>query len=139
MNTYLLSPPHGYSGAEISTKEQSTSQRIRSSILKMIKKAKRAGFWKKMEAMDRSFLELSSRLKISFRSLELLRVISRIAKEIASVTSFVRRNYLLGVKPACKIAEYAVSLGYLEAMNWVKEKTYVVWWGIFCSSRTYTM
>jgi hypothetical protein len=139
MNTYRLSPQHRYSGGEISAKGQSTSQRIRSSIIKMMKKAKRAGIWKKMEAMDRGILELSSRLKISFRSLELLRAIAKIAKGIASVTSFMRRNYLLGVKPAYKIAEYAVSLGYPEAMNWVKEKTYVVWWGVFCSSKTYTM
>lgn len=139
MNIYQLSPKYRYGGSEISAKEQSTSQRIRSSIFKMMKKAKRAGIWKKMEAMDRGILELSSRLKISFRSLELLRVIARIAKEIASVTSFMRRNYLLGVKPAYKMAEYAVGLGYIQAMNWVKDKTYVVWWGIFCSSKTYTM
>lgn len=139
MNIYRLSPQDGYSGTEISAKEQSTSQRIRSSILKMIKKAKRAGIWKKMEAIDRGVLELSSRLKISFRSLELLKAIARIAKEIASVTSFLKRNYILGVKLAYKMADYAISLGYLEAVNWAKDRTYVAWWGVFCNTKTYTM
>ena len=124
---------------EMSSIGYTTRQRIRSSILKVIKKAKRAGVWKKMEAMDRGVLELSSRLKISFRSPELLRTIVRIAREISLATSFLKRNYILGVKLAYKMAEYAISLGCLEAVNWVKERTYVAWWGVFCNPKTYTM
>ena len=115
-----------------------TSHRIRSSILKIIARARRSGAWNRMEGMEKGILMLSSRLEIKFRSLNLLRSIAAIARKIAEISSFTYRNYVLGMKTAYKMAEYAVQNGYSEAADWVKEKHFIVWWGIFISPRTYT-
>jgi hypothetical protein len=117
---------------------EDSSHKIKSSILKIIARARRSGVWNKMDKVDRGILELSSRLEIKFRSLTLLRSIAVIAKKIAEISSFTYRNYVLGMKTAYKMAEYAVQNGYAEAADWVKEKHFIVWWGIFISPRTYT-
>ncbi len=115
-----------------------TSHRIRSSILRIIARARRSGAWNRMEKIDRGILVLSSRLEIKFRSLNLLRSIAVIARKIAEISSFTYRNYVLGMKTAYRMAEFAVQNGYDSAADWVKEKQFIVWWGIFVSPRTYT-
>lgn len=123
---------------EVSISGMGTSHEIKSSILKIIAKARRSGAWNRMERIDKGILMLSSRLEIKFRSLSLLRSIAAIARKIAEISSFTYRNYVLGMKTAYKMAEYAVQNGYGQAADWVKEKHYIVWWGIFISPRTYT-
>ncbi|MGD0329242.1 MAG: hypothetical protein ABSB40_02205 [Nitrososphaeria archaeon] len=115
-----------------------TSGRIRADLAKIITKAKRSGAWRKLEKMDRSLLLLSSKLEIRFKSMELLHAITRIVKEITELTSFVYRNYLLGIKSAYRISKYAVSCGYKEAALWSSDRSFAIYWGIFINPHTYT-
>lgn len=115
-----------------------TSGRIRADLAKIITKARRSGVWRKLEKIDRSVLLLSSKLEIRFRSMELLRAITRTVKEITKLTSFVYRNYLLGIKSAYRIAKYAVSCGYKEAALWSNDRNFAVFLGILMNPNTYT-
>ncbi len=115
-----------------------TSGRIRADLAKIIIKARRSGAWRKLEKMDRSLLLLSSKLEIRFRSMELLRAITRIVKEITELTSFAYRNYLLGIKSAYRLAKYAVSCGYMEAALWSSDRSFAIYWGTVINPYTYT-
>ena len=116
----------------------STSVKIRANLAKIITKAKRSGVWRKLEKIDRGLLSLSSKLEIRFRSMDLLRAITRIVKQIAELTSFMYSNYILGIKAAYRIAEYAVNCGYREAAEWLNDRNFTIYWGIFINPRTYT-
>jgi len=117
---------------------QDTSSKIRSAIMKAIVKAKRSGVWKRLERVDRAVLTLSTTLQIRFKSINLLRAILKVIKCIAEFTSFERRNYSIGVDIAQKVVKYTVGVGYMAAANWIKDKRYVIWWGIFLNPKTYT-
>jgi hypothetical protein len=116
----------------------STSVKIRANLAKIITKAKRSGVWRKLETIDRGILSLSSKLEVRFRSMDLLRAITRIVKEIAELTSFMYHNYMLGIKSAYRIAEYAVNCGYIEAAGWLNDRNFTIYWGILINPRTYT-
>jgi len=117
---------------------QDTSSKIRSAIIKAIVKAKRSGVWKRLEKVDRAVLTLSTTLQVRFKSINLLRAILKVIKCIAEFTSFERRNYSIGVDIAQKVVKYTVGVGYMAAANWIKDKEYVIWWGIFLNPKTYT-
>jgi hypothetical protein len=118
--------------------ESITTQKIKEVILKTIRRARRSGVWKRIGKIERGVLCLSSSLQITFKSMNLLRAIVTIMKEINQLTSFTHRNYTLGIKTAYRIAEYAAESGYQQATHWTEEKTFVIWWGIFLNPLTYT-
>ena len=118
--------------------ESITSQKIKEVILKIIRRAKRSGVWGRIGKIERGILCLSSSLQITFKSMKLLRAIVTIMKEINQLLSFKCRNYILGIKTAYRIAEYAAECGYQQAANWTKDKNYIIWWGIFLNPSTYT-
>ncbi|MEM3403477.1 MAG: hypothetical protein QXJ17_02835 [Nitrososphaeria archaeon] len=115
-----------------------TSSKIRSAIIKTMVKAKRSGIWKRLGRVDRAILTLSTNLQIKFKSINLLRSILKVMKHIAQLTSFERRNYSIGVGLAQKLVKYAVNVGYIGALNWIKDDIYAIWWGIFLNPSTYT-
>ena len=113
-------------------------QEMRIMILKTIKKAKRLGVWKRIRRIERGILSLSSSLRITFKSVNLLKAIVTILKEIKQLISFTYKNYILGQKTAYKIARYAAENGYQQAAEWAKDINYIVWWGVFLNPLTYT-
>jgi hypothetical protein len=115
-----------------------TTQKIKEMILKTITRAKRSGVWGRIGRIERGILSLSSNLRITFKSMEILRAIVTIMKEITQLISFTYRNYMLGIKTASKMAKYAVKGGYQQAENWIKDKNYIIWWGIFLNPTIYT-
>ena len=115
-----------------------TSQKIRQAIIKVIIKAKRAGTWKRITSIEQGILTLAVNLQIKFQSINLLRAITKIIKQIIQQTYFQYQNYIRGIKTANVMAQYATALGYLQAAEWVRDRNYITWWGIFLNPRTYT-
>ena len=114
-----------------------SSQKIRDAIVRNMRKAKRSGLWYRIGRIERGILELSCRVDVKFRSMNLLRAIVKVVKELAQMGSFAYQNYNRGLKVACKMAKFAAENGYEEALSWMKERHYVVWWGIFINPKTY--
>lgn len=114
------------------------SKKIKNFITKTIVKAKRSKLWWKLGNIEKGILTLATKLDIKFKSLTLLKAIVKIVKQISQQTSYMRKHYILGLKTAYKTVEYAISIGYVQAKEWLKEKAYIIWHGIIVDQTTYT-
>ncbi|MEM3872811.1 MAG: hypothetical protein QXE05_09655 [Nitrososphaeria archaeon] len=113
-------------------------ERLKNLLKKIILKAKRSGVWWKLDRVKRGILALSSKLNIKFTSMKLLRSIVHIVKEISEMLSFTYQNYVRGLRAAYNVAKFASENGYSWAKDWVKDKNFIIWWGIFLNPKTYT-
>lgn len=117
---------------------ENSSQKLRNMIKKVVVRAKRTGVWWKLSKVEQGILSLSSKLEIRFRSMKLLRSIIHIVKEVKEKISFTYQNYVRGLKMAYKVAKFVSENGYKQAKDWVKDKNFIIWWGIFLNPETYT-
>ncbi len=117
---------------------EGSSESLKRVLKKVMIKAKRSGIWWKLTRIEQGILSLSTKLNIKFTSMKLLRSIVHIVKEINEKLSFSYQNYLIGLKAAYNAAKYASEKGYREAKEWVKDKNFIIWWGIFLNPKTYT-
>ncbi|MEM0054029.1 MAG: hypothetical protein QXL89_07565 [Nitrososphaeria archaeon] len=115
-----------------------SSQRLKNLLKKITLKAKRSGVWWKLDRVERGILALSSKLNIKFTSMKLLRSIVHIVKEVSEMLSFMYQNYVRGLRAAYNVAKFASENGYSGAKDWVKDKFFIIWWGIFLNPKTYT-
>jgi hypothetical protein len=113
-------------------------RKIKCIILKAVTKARRGGIWWRLGGVERGILSLALTLNIKFKSVRLLRAIVGIIRRISQLTSYMRKHYLLGLKAAYKTVEYATSVGYVQAREWLKDKIYIVWHGMILDPTTYT-
>ena len=114
---------------------ESSSQKLKNMIKKVVVKAKRTGIWWTLSKVEQGILSLSSKLEIRFKSMSLLRAIVGIIRRIFQLTSFTQKHYLLGLNLAYRMVKYAVSVGYAQAKGWLKDRAYIVWWGMFLTAR----
>ncbi len=114
------------------------SKKIKNIIKKTIVKAKRSKLWWKLGNIEKGILKLATKLDIKFKSPKLLKAIAKIIKQITEQTSYMQKHYILGLKKAYKTVEYAISIGYVQAKEWLKEKAYIIWHGIVLDPTTYT-
>ena len=117
---------------------ESSGQKLKNIIKKVVVKAKRTGIWWTLSKVEQGILSLSSKLEIRFKSMKLLRSIIHILKEVKEKISFTYQNYVRGIKIAYKVAKFASENGYKQAKEWVKDKNFIIWWGIFLNQETYT-
>ncbi len=117
---------------------ENSSQKLRNIIKKVVVRAKRTRVWWTLSKVEQGILSLSSRLEIRFRSMKLLRSIIHIVKEVQEKISFTYQNYVRGLKMAYKVAKFVSENGYKQAKDWVKDKNFIIWWGIFLNPETYT-
>ncbi|MBC7090480.1 MAG: hypothetical protein H5T50_01000 [Nitrososphaeria archaeon] len=117
---------------------ENSSQKLRNMIKKVVVRAKRTGIWWTLSKVEQGILSLSSKLEIRFRSMKLLRSIIHIVKEVKEKISFTYQNYVRGLKMAYKVAKFVSENGYKQAKDWVKDKNFIIWWGIFLNPETYT-
>ena len=117
---------------------ESSSQKLKNMIKKVVVKAKRTGIWWTLSKVEQGILSLSSKLEIRFKSMKLLRSIIHIVKEVKEKISFTYQNYVRGLKMAYKVAKFVSENGYKQAKEWVKDKNFIIWWGIFLNPETYT-
>ena len=114
---------------------ESSGQKLKNIIKKVVVKAKRTGIWWTLSKVEQGILSLSSKLEIRFKSMSLLRAIVGIIRRIFQLTSFTQKHYLLGLNLAYRMVKYAVSVGYAQAKGWLKDRAYIVWWGMFLTAR----
>jgi len=117
---------------------ESSGQKLKNIIKKVVVKAKRTGIWWTLSKVEQGILSLSSKLEIRFKSMKLLRSIIHILKEVKEKISFTYQNYVRGLKMAYKVAKFVSENGYKQAKEWVKDKNFIIWWGIFLNPETYT-
>jgi hypothetical protein len=117
---------------------ENSSQKLKNMIKKVVVKAKRTGIWWTLSKVEQGILSLSSKLEIRFKSMKLLRSIIHIVKEVKEKISFTYQNYVRGLKMAYKVAKFVSENGYKQAKEWVKDKNFIIWWGIFLNPETYT-
>ncbi|MGB9727818.1 MAG: hypothetical protein ACPLZF_05360 [Nitrososphaeria archaeon] len=117
---------------------ENSSQKLRNIIKKVVVRAKRTRVWWTLSKVEQGILSLSSRLEIRFRSMKLLRSIIHIVKEVQEKISFTYQNYVRGLKMAYRVAKFVSENGYKQAKDWVKDKNFIIWWGIFLNPETYT-
>jgi len=117
---------------------ESSSQKLKNMIKKVVVKAKRTGIWWTLSKVEQGILSLSSKLEVRFKSMKLLRSIIHIVKEVKEKISFTYQNYVRGLKMAYKVAKFVSENGYKQAKEWVKDKNFIIWWGIFLNPETYT-
>lgn len=117
---------------------ESSSQKLKNMIKKVVVKAKRTGIWWTLSKVEQGILSLSSKLELRFKSMKLLRSIIHIVKEVKEKISFTYQNYVRGLKMAYKVAKFVSENGYKQAKEWVKDKNFIIWWGIFLNPETYT-
>ena len=117
---------------------ESSSQKLKNMIKKVVVKAKRTGIWWTLSKVEQGILSLSSKLELRFKSMKLLRSIIHIVKEVKEKISFTYQNYVRGLKMAYKVAKFVSENGYKQAKEWVKDKNFIIWWGIFLKPDTYT-
>ncbi|MGC8912130.1 MAG: hypothetical protein ACP5K8_08650 [Nitrososphaeria archaeon] len=117
---------------------ENSSQKLRNIIKRVVVRAKRTRVWWTLSKVEQGILSLSSRLEIRFRSMKLLRSIIHIVKEVQEKISFTYQNYVRGLKMAYKVAKFVSENGYKQAKDWVKDKNFIIWWGIFLNPETYT-
>ena len=117
---------------------ENSGQKLRNIIKKVVVKARRTGVWWTLSKIEQGILSLSSKLEIRFKSMKLLRSIIHIVKKVREKLSFTYQNYVRGLKMAYKVAKFVSENGYRQAKEWVKDKNFIIWWGIFLNPETYT-
>lgn len=101
-------------------------------IKKQMTASKRQGTWYRLNVQERSIMNLSLSLNVSFKSIELLRAIVSIMKRLQQVSSKSFALLLRGSKLAWSFSEAAVSWGNLDAKSWRSNTTYIDFLGRFC-------
>lgn len=122
----------------ITKSSSNKNQKLKTLIKKIIVKAKRFKIWYTLNKIEKGILELTTKLDIKLTSIKLLRAIVKITKEIEEKISFTYQNYILGLKTAYNVVKFIVEKGYREAKDWIKDKNFIIWWGIFLNPKTYT-
>jgi len=105
------------------------SERIRMMIKKRMTLSKRRGTWFRLNVQERTILNLALSLKVSFKSLGLLRAVVSVMKRLHEVSDKSFTQMLRGAKIACSFSDAAVSWGYAAAENWRSDKDYISFLG----------
>jgi hypothetical protein len=111
------------------------SEKIRLLIKRQVTVSKRQRSWFRLNLQERSIIDLALRLKVSFRSPELLRAVASIMERLQQVgNKWFSEQLLRGSKLAWSFSEAAVSWGNAAAKNWRSDMTYIAFLGRFSRS-----
>lgn len=107
------------------------SEKIRMMIKRQMVVSKRQGTWFRLNVQERSIINLALSLKVSFKSLELVRAVVSVMKRLRWVGSESFSRLLRGSKLAWAFSEAAVSWGNTAAKSWRSDVKYVDFLGRF--------
>jgi hypothetical protein len=110
---------------------KAASERIRSLIKKQVLESKRHGTWFRLSVQERSMLELVLKVKVSFKSGELMRAILSVMRRLQQVSSQSFVYLLRGSALARAFSDAAVSWGNEAARSWGTDEVYVDFLGRF--------
>jgi hypothetical protein len=107
------------------------SEKIRMVIKRQMNVSKRQGTWFRLNVQERSIINLALSLKVSFKSLELMRAIVSVMKRLQQVGSESFSQLLRGSKLAWAFSEAAVGWGNPAAKSWRSDVKYIDFLGRF--------
>ncbi|MDA4118269.1 MAG: hypothetical protein OK455_07990 [Thaumarchaeota archaeon] len=96
-------------------------------------RSKRRGTWFKLSRPERSIWSLALRLRVKFRSPDLMRALVSIAKKLEGFGRTLHSRFTRGMTLAWAFSEAAVSWGYTEARTWRNDLGYIEFLGLFDS------
>jgi len=108
---------------------------VKSHLRRAITTSKRRGAWFSLDRMERSILNLASRLDLKFSSLDLLRALASILKKLEQHGETVYALLQRGVRLAWAFSEFAVASGNKSARSWRNDRPYAVYLGQLFSNR----
>lgn len=100
-------------------------------IRKVIRRAKGVGVWRRFDRLGKTILSLIMNLEIKLKSLILLRTLLNLLKRLMFLLSPVYRYYITGFEVAQKVCKAAYGWGNKGALNWMKDRNFVLYWGMF--------
>lgn len=104
---------------------------IKIMIRKVIRRAKGVGVWRRFDRLGKTILSLIMSLEIKLKSIVLLRTLLDLLKRLMFLLSPIYRYYVTGFEVARKVCEAAYEWGNKGALNWMKDRDFVLYWGMF--------
>jgi hypothetical protein len=122
-----LAVSHSYSDS--ATHIETIKRVLRTSMIR----SKRRGTWFRLSRPERSIWSLALRLKVKFRSPDLMRVLVSIAKKLEGFGRTLHTTLMRGMTLAWAFSTAAVAWGNLEAKAWRNDLGYIAFLGLLDS------
>lgn len=101
------------------------SEKVRLAIKKQMTVSKRQGSWFRLNVQERSILNFALTLKLSFKSVDLMRAIMSVLRRLQSISSCPPRLFFRAAEVARAFSEAAVSWGNAGASEWKSDTVYI--------------
>ena len=111
----------------------SFSQKINNHLKKAIITSKRRGAWFWLDRREKSLLYLAIRLKVSYKSLDLLRALTSVLKKLEQQGETLYAWLQRGTRLAWAFSEFAVRCGNRSATSWRNDRSYALYLGAVLS------
>ena len=129
----MSSPPALIESQDSIPQEILASNDARDDIPLLIKRrmllSKRQGSWFRLSLQERSIIDLSLKLKVKFRSLDLIRAVVSVLKKLRDAARPPNRDLSRGRKMARAFSEAAVNWGNAKAREWRWDLLYIAFLG----------
>lgn len=116
-----------------SAENSDSANKIRQILTREMTKSKRTGSWFRLTTQERAIYSLALRLKVTFRSLALLRALTSILRKLKEVGDEFYRRVKAGSRLAWAFSEFAVRCGNAAAKEWRNDRTYISYLATFVS------
>lgn len=129
VTTRLAIPPlrHRLSSTKIAY--SASSESIREMFKAEMRKAKRNGHWFRLTGTERGFFSLATRLRVEFKSYDLLRAMVAILKKLKEAGDRAYGMLMKGRELAWTFSEAAVRWGNSKAYSWRNDRNYILFLG----------
>ena len=94
-----------------------------------MRKARRNGHWFRLSGTERGLFSLATRLRIEFRSFDLMRAMVAVLKKLKELGDRAYSRLMRGMKLAWAFSEAAVGWGNKEAHLWRNDRDYILFLG----------
>lgn len=106
---------------------------IKNLLSSSIRSAKRHGIWFTLARQERMMLDLCARLKLKFRSVELMRALASVLSKLEGARTSLEARLARGVMLAWAYSECAIRWGNPSAKSWRNDLDYIRFLGDFWS------
>jgi hypothetical protein len=104
---------------------KASNDRIRSTIKRQMNISRRQGSWFQLNVQERSILKLALSLKISFKSVDLLRAIASVLKRLQVMSGRLFALFLRAAEVARAFSDAATRWGHAAASSWKSDSVYI--------------
>ena len=125
-------------GSQISGGDVDVGIKFKGFVAKTAQSAKRANIWRRYHRGGKKFIELVSKMCVSFRSRILLGAVFKTLEELLLLLDKQFKHYCLGYETAQKISLAAHHKWRVkDALNWLKDPSFPICWGMLLRGGTY--